>query len=114
MDYFVKFIKKILGIKSPSKFEDFVSPTYPNYIEKDTKCDLCDNRSECEDYLIDCTHSEDTRRHVINGIGHICPKAIRYYTPCAISCNGDAMIDDDPCTSCDVYRKLKNREKENE
>ena len=82
MNYFVKFIKKILGIKSHSKFEDFISPIYPNYIETDTKCDLCDNRSKCEDYLIDCTHLADTRRHVINGIDHICP----------ISCNGDFMI----------------------
>ena len=70
MGYFVKFIKKILGIKSPSKFEDLNSPYI---VEKDTKC---------EDYLIDCTHSEDTRRHVINGIGHICPKDIRNSTKC--------------------------------
>ena len=111
MGYFVKFIKKILGIKRPSKIDDLISPTYPIFIEKDTKCDLCDNRSECEDYLIDCTHSEDTRRHVINGIGHICPRDIKY-TPCAISCDGDFMIDDEPCTSCDVYRKFKNKEEE--
>ena len=44
------------------------------YVERDTRCDLCDNKSECEDYLIDCTRYEDTRRHVINGMGHICPK----------------------------------------
>lgn len=106
MDYFVKFIKKILGIKSPNKFKDLVSPTYPNYVEKDTKCDLCDDRSECEDYLIDCTHSFDTRRHLINSIDYVCPK-IR---PCDISCNGDFMIDDEPCTSCDVYHKFKNKE----
>lgn len=113
MGYFVKFIKKILGIKRPSKIDDLISPTYPIFIEKDTKCDLCDNRSECEDYLIDCTHSEDTRRHVINGIGHICPKDIKH-TPFAISCNGDFTIDDEPCTSCDVYRKFKNKEDKND
>ena len=45
-----------------------------NEVERDTRCDLCDNRGECEDYLIDCTRYEDTRRHVINGMGHICPK----------------------------------------
>ena len=99
----IKVIKKILGIKSPSKFEDLNSLYI---VEKDTKCDLCDNRGECEDYLIDCTHSEDTRRHVVNGIGHICPKDIKH-KPCAISCDGDFMIDDEPCTSCDVYHKLK-------
>ena len=36
------------------------------------------------------------------------------HTPCAISCNGEFMIDDEPCTSCNVYRKLKNKEKKNE
>ena len=73
------FLKKILGIKSPSKLNDLISPVYPNYVEKDTKCDLCNNRSECEEYLIDCTYSADTRRHVINGIGHFCPLDIREY-----------------------------------
>ena len=106
--YFIKFIKKILGIKSHSKFEDFI------YVEKDTICDLCNKRDKCEEYLIDCTVTADTRRHVINGIGHICPKDIKH-TPCAISCNGDFMIDDKSCTSCDVYRKLKNKgDEENE
>ena len=73
------FLKKILGIKSPSKLNDLISPAYPNYVEKDTKCDLCDNRSECKEYLIDCTHSADTRRNVLNGIGHFCPLDIREY-----------------------------------
>ena len=75
----IKFIKKILGIKNPSKIEALNSPYI---VEKDTKCDLCNNKGECEDYLIDCTRSEDTRRHVINGIGHICPKDIRNSTKC--------------------------------
>ena len=74
MSYFVKFIKKIFGIHNPSKFEDLISPEYINYVERDTRCDLCDNRGECEDYLVDCTRYEDTRRHVINGMGHVCPK----------------------------------------
>ena len=69
-----EFFKKILGINNPSKFEDLISPEYINYVERDTRCDLCDNKGECEDYLIDCTRYEDTRRHVINGMGHICPK----------------------------------------
>ena len=75
----IKVIKKILEFKSPSKFEDLNSPYI---VEKDTKCDLCNNKGECKDYLIDCTRSEDTRRHVINGIGHICPKDIRNSTKC--------------------------------
>ena len=33
------------------------------------------------------------------------------YKPCAISCNGDAMIDDEPCVSCNVYHKFKNKER---
>ena len=107
------FLKKILGIKSPSKFEYRISPAYPNYIEEDTKCDLCDSRSECEEYLIDCTHSADTRRHVINGIGHFCPKNIKRI-PGAISCNGEFMIGDEPRTSCNVYHKLKNVGEKNE
>ena len=65
MRYFVKFIKKILGINNPSKFEDLISPEYTNYVERDTRCDLCDNKGECEEYLIDCTRYEDTRRHGI-------------------------------------------------
>ena len=31
--YFVRIIKKILGIKSPSKLEDLASPTYPSTLE---------------------------------------------------------------------------------
>lgn len=103
IEYFIKFIKKILGIKSHSKFEDFI------YVEKDTICDLCNKRDKYKKYLIDCTVMADTRRHVINSIGHICPKDIRYYIPCAISCNGDFMVGNKPCASYDVYRKLKNK-----
>lgn len=94
MKNFIKIIKKILKIHSPSHFE---------YHEKDTKCDLCEFKSKCEPYLFDCTMLCDTRKHVTNSIGHICPKNIRY-APCDISCNGE------PCTSCDVYRKLKEKE----
>ena len=32
--YFVESIKKILGIKSPSKLEDLVSPTYSSTLEE--------------------------------------------------------------------------------
>ena len=37
-------------------------------------------------------------------------KKTSLYKPCAISCNGNFMIDDEPCVSCDVYHKLKNKE----
>ena len=80
--------------------------------ERYKTCGRCihdgESNPNCEDYLIDCTHSFDTRRHLINSIDYICPK-IR---PCSISCNGDFMIDDEPCTSCDVYHKFKNKEVE--
>lgn len=36
------------------------------YVEEDTKCDLCKDRSGCE--LIDITTMHDTRRHVIGGL----------------------------------------------
>ena len=66
-----EFFKKIFGIHNPSKERTKIPVEYH---ERDTRCDLCDNKGECEDYLIDCTRYEDTRRHVINGMGHICPK----------------------------------------
>ena len=66
-----EFFKKIFGIHNPSEERTKIPVEYH---ERDTRCDLCDNRGECEDYLIDCTRYEDTRRHVINGMGHICPK----------------------------------------
>ena len=70
----LKIFKKIFKIHSPSK--EWVN-IRKEYLEYDTKCDLCDRKSECEEYLIDCTCSADTRRHVINGIcGHFCPKDI--------------------------------------
>lgn len=71
MKYFIKIIKKILGIRSPSK--ELMNIPY-EYVEKDTKCDLCDNRSKCEEYLLECTFLSDTRRHFIPMMGFICPK----------------------------------------
>ena len=62
-----EFIKKIFGIKSPSK------ELRGEYHEKDTKCDICDRRSECEPYLLRSTYSYDTREHVIPGLGYNCP-----------------------------------------
>lgn len=71
MKYFIKFIKKILGIKRPSK--ELMNIPY-EYVEKDTKCDSCDDRSKCEEYLIECTSLSDTRRHFIPMSGFVCPK----------------------------------------
>lgn len=67
------FFKKIFKIHNLSKERTKIPVEYH---EKDTRCDLCDNRSGCEDYLVDCTHYEDTRRHVINGIGAYLSKKI--------------------------------------
>lgn len=61
-----KIIKKLLKIHSPSK-------NLHEYHEKDTKCDLCKNKDICEPNLIDITCSYDTRIHVINCPGYICP-----------------------------------------
>lgn len=46
------------------------------YEEKDTKCDKCENLSECmkRGNVIDCTLSFDTRKHYIVGIGCYCLK----------------------------------------
>ena len=70
-----EFLKKIFGIRNPSKERTKIPVEYH---ERGTRCDLCDNRGKCEDYLIDCTRYEDTRRHAINGIGYICPKDIKH------------------------------------
>lgn len=61
-----KIIKKLLKIHSPRK-------KIHEYQEKDTKCDLCENEDICEPNLIDITCSYDTRIHVINFPGYICP-----------------------------------------
>lgn len=45
------------------------------YVEKDTICDLCKYKHECE-LKVDITTLNDTRRHYMRGIGGIC-KAIR-------------------------------------
>ena len=44
------------------------------YIEHYTKCDECDNLSEClrEGNLIESTTILDTTRHFINGLGCSC------------------------------------------
>ena len=63
------FLRKSFKIHSPSK--ELVG-FYDEYHERDTRCDLCDRKSECE--LMDITHSKDTRTHVLNAFGYICPK----------------------------------------
>ena len=66
----IKFIKKILGINSPSKEGTKI---YDEYKEKDTMCDLCKYECKQDCYLIEITTRDDTRRHFINGIGFVCP-----------------------------------------
>ena len=65
------FFKKIFQIHSPSKEWTNIPREYH---ETDTECDLCDRKNQCE--LLEITHSEDTRRHFIRGIGYICPLEI--------------------------------------
>ena len=63
-----KIFKKLLKIHSPSK--EWVN-IRKEYLEYDTKCDLCDRKSECE--LMNVTQVVDTRTHVLNAFGFSCP-----------------------------------------
>lgn len=62
-----KFLKKIFRVNRPRKH--FAHVMY-EYHEKDTKCDLCSCKDECD--LIDITTLRDTRRHFISGIDNVC------------------------------------------
>ena len=53
------FLKKIFRMHSPSKEWTNIPREYR---ETDTECEL-----------LEITHSEDTRRHFIRGIGYSCP-----------------------------------------
>lgn len=66
---FIKTLKKLLGIHSPSPNKEFAHVMY-KYHEEDTKCDLCPYNNECD--LIEITTLRDTRRHFINNIGSVC------------------------------------------
>ena len=66
---FIKTLKKLLGIHSPSPNKEFAHVMY-KYHEEDTKCDLCPYNKECD--LIEVTILRDTRRHFISGIDNIC------------------------------------------
>ena len=61
-----KFLKKIFKIHSPSK-----EWTRIHYEEKDTKCDLCIHKDQCD--LLEYTSIADTRRHFIPMRGFDCP-----------------------------------------
>ena len=63
-----KIFKKIFKIYSPSK--EWVN-IRKEYLEHDTKCDLCDRKSECE--LMNVTRVADTRTHILNAFGFSCP-----------------------------------------
>lgn len=54
-----------------SECNDFQKHT-TKYIEKDTRCDKCKRFKYCKDYLLEVTNWQDTKRHYINGTGHIC------------------------------------------
>lgn len=70
----MQFIRKIFKIHSPSTelTQGYV------YVERDTKCDLCEYLNECIDVgnVLDCTHSMDTRKHYIHGMGPDCKSGV--------------------------------------
>lgn len=65
-----EFLRELFKIHSPSK--EWMNIPY-EYVEKDTKCDLCKHECKEDCYLIEITTCNDTRRHFINGIGFVCP-----------------------------------------
>ena len=71
MTFIAKILKKIFTIHDPSK--EWTKVPHVEYKEEDTKCDLCEFKSKCEPYLLNCTTLSDTRTHFFNGLGHICP-----------------------------------------
>ena len=62
-----EFLKKIFKIHSPSK-EWMNVPS--EYNEKDTECDLCPHKDECD--LIETTRLDDTRRHFVRAPFYMC------------------------------------------
>lgn len=61
-----EFLRKLFKVHSPSKECINIS-----YEEKDTKCDLCDHKDQCD--LLECTTIRDTRKHFIPMRGFNCP-----------------------------------------
>ena len=114
-----QFLRKLFKIHSPSK--ELVG-FYDEYHERDTRCDLCDRKSECE--LMDVTHSKDTRTHVLNAFGYICPKeaivskAAKELYPIVneCPCNKCSYEVKMSCKRCDEYydwiNKLKGEQNE--
>lgn len=62
---FKKFFKKLFKPKQAERY---------TYIERDTKCDLCDRLEECRDKgcVVDVTRFADTRTHYVIGLGKEC------------------------------------------
>ena len=59
MTFIAKILKKIFTIHDPSK--EWTKVPRVEYQEEDTKCDLCEFKSKCEPYLLDCTTLSDTK-----------------------------------------------------
>ena len=77
MTFIAKILKKIFTMHDPSK--EWTKVHRVEYQEEDTKCDLCEFKSNCEPYLLNCKTLGDTRTHFINNPRHICPLDIREY-----------------------------------
>lgn len=61
------------------------------YEEKDTKCDLCEHKVECN--LLECTTVNDTRKHLIPNIDNVCKKPKPIATDCKVKeLDGSIMI----------------------
>lgn len=54
--------------------DDFEEQEFTPYIEKDTKCDKCNNLSVCkiQNKVLDCATTDDARSHYVVGIGVEC------------------------------------------
>lgn len=73
-----------------------------SYVEKDTECDLCEHKAECD--LIEITNYYDTRMHLAPNIGNRCKK--KEGAPCTIK--EYCIIHN--CTKNKVYGMIKRGE----
>ena len=60
----MQFLRRLFG-KKKIKYQEPIP-----YVEKDTRCDLCEHKDECE--LLEITILADTRQHFISGFSNIC------------------------------------------
>jgi hypothetical protein len=75
-----KLFRKILKSKENRQ-------TVGKYIEKDTECDLCENKNNCIENgnLVFASLDLDSREHYIKGIGCVCRKQTKNFDKYMIS-----------------------------